>query len=175
MTSNQIDYWKMKESSRHNLATEEQARNELGENRRHNLRAESLSNKDISERIRHDVVSEGISRGDLAEKIRHDVRQEQLSQFSNQTGRISALAQWRNANSQALQAQAALERNDLNRLEQVNALRTQGFAVNDDGTLRRSASGIITNAFYTAWGRVIGHNGIGSVLSGAGSIINAIK
>lgn len=164
MTSNQIDYWKLVESNRHALATEEQARNELAENKRHSLRSESLSNKDIEEKIRHNRIGEGISRDDLSEKIRHDIRGEELTQFANQSGRISALAQQRNASSQALQAQAALERNQLTRLGQVNALRSQGFAVNDDGTFDTSPLGIGVNSFVTALGHLTGGRGAMSAL-----------
>lgn len=159
MTSNQIEYWKLSENSRHNLATETQARSELAETRRHNLQGETLTGRDIREKIRHNTASESLSRSDLREKARHNLRAEELTDFSNQSGRITAIAQQQNAASQALQAQAAQDRNDITRLANANALRAQGYSVNEDGTFDNSPMGIINNSFFTALGALTGGRG----------------
>lgn len=58
MTRNQIEYWNMKETGRHNLVTEK-------ETGRHNVVTEG-------ETKRHNMVQEGIDLGHLNESIRHN-------------------------------------------------------------------------------------------------------
>lgn len=60
MTDIQIKYWTFKEGSRHNLATEDQWKNELHETGRHNLVTESQGQQSVNENIRHNKTSEGI-------------------------------------------------------------------------------------------------------------------
>nr|AVX53522.1 putative ORF1 [Marmot picobirnavirus] len=73
MTDIQVRYWANKESARHNLATEEQARNELVETNRHNVvgERETIRHNVAGEREtkRHNVATEG-------ETKRHNVRTE---------------------------------------------------------------------------------------------------
>lgn len=58
MTSMQVEYSKLKESQRHNLAMEQQARAELTETHRANVVRESLSRDELNEQIRHAIASE---------------------------------------------------------------------------------------------------------------------
>lgn len=58
MTRNQIEYWNMKETGRHNIVTEK-------ETGRHNVATEKETN-------RHNLVQENIDLGHLNESIRHN-------------------------------------------------------------------------------------------------------
>lgn len=78
MTKNQIDYWNMRETGRHNVATEK-------ETNRHNLMTEKVDLGKLGEQQRHNVESENIERGkldlghlQLGETYRHNTIAEQL-------------------------------------------------------------------------------------------------
>lgn len=79
MTHNQINYWNLQETNRHNVVTE----NETG---RHNRATESIDLGKLNESIRHNQrtegqtdVSLGIESGKLQETIRHNQATEGLS------------------------------------------------------------------------------------------------
>lgn len=101
MTRNQIEYWNMKESGRHNVATEGETErhnrategidiSKLTESQRHNLETERQGSIDVATRrmsqqeaVRHNIVSEGqgavdlnIKAGQLAETQRHNTATE---------------------------------------------------------------------------------------------------
>lgn len=65
MTQNQINYWNLQESKRHNVAGEQ-------ETNRHNVVTENETN-------RHNVATEGIDLGKLNETIRHNKASEGLA------------------------------------------------------------------------------------------------
>jgi hypothetical protein len=89
----QVQYWNVVETKRHNLATEEQSRNELHEVHRHNVVTEGQASENIrlgwanlAETHRHNVAYEGEThRHNFAvesENIRHNQRGEQLTFMS---------------------------------------------------------------------------------------------
>lgn len=84
MTHNQIDYWKLQESIRHNRKTEDQtdvANQETyrhnvsyeGETVRHNRATETVSQGSLAETVRHNQAAERVTFGELSEKNRHNV------------------------------------------------------------------------------------------------------
>lgn len=84
MTANQINYWNLQETKRHNVTTE-------GETERHNRATEGIDLGRLEETRRHNVASEGIEQGKLdlgyaqlgkdyavlAEQNRHNLATEQ--------------------------------------------------------------------------------------------------
>lgn len=73
MTDIQVRYWTNKESQRHNIATENQAANELNETVRHNLSSENINQQQVSENVRHNKVNEGQNLLSLQETKRHNL------------------------------------------------------------------------------------------------------
>lgn len=76
MTQNQINYWNLKESNRHNVVTE-------NETNRHNVATEGIDLGKLNETARHNKVSEGqtdqslaIESGKLNETRRHNLQTE---------------------------------------------------------------------------------------------------
>lgn len=98
MTQNQIAYWNLRESERHNLSTEQESKRHNivgeketyrhnitteGETQRHNVMTENISIADLQERgrhnrateaetYRHNVETENLGRDTLAETSRHN-------------------------------------------------------------------------------------------------------
>lgn len=70
MTTMQVEYSKLKETQRHNLATEQQSAAELAETHRSNVVREGLSAAELNEQIRHAIQTE-------TETYRHNVVSEQ--------------------------------------------------------------------------------------------------
>lgn len=97
MTHNQINYWNLQETKRHNLvgeqetsrhnrATESVDLGKLSESNRHNLATESKDLGNLKESIRHNVATENltsrdlnIAAGTLAENRRHNISSESIS------------------------------------------------------------------------------------------------
>lgn len=69
MTHNQIEYWNLQETQRHNLAGE-------GETKRHNVAGETETN-------RHNVATETVEIGKLNETVRHNTVTERESERHN--------------------------------------------------------------------------------------------
>lgn len=69
MTHNQIEYWNLQETRRHNVTTED-------ESKRHNVAGEEETN-------RHNVATEGIEIGKLGEQTRHNKATEQETRRHN--------------------------------------------------------------------------------------------
>lgn len=69
MTHNQINYWTLQESTRHNLASE-------GETQRHNLASENIETGKLQETSRHNLATENIDISKLAETSRHNLASE---------------------------------------------------------------------------------------------------
>nr|AVX53526.1 putative ORF1 [Marmot picobirnavirus] len=104
MTQNQINYWKLQEDTRHNLAGE-------AETSRHNQKQEGIDISNLAETSRHNVVSEqelgrhnrvaegetvrhnraqeGIDLSRLGETVRHNQAVEGTTRYANVTGRLS--------------------------------------------------------------------------------------
>lgn len=83
MTRNQIAYWELQETKRHNSRTEGQKDVELqefgrhnvaveGETTRHNVADESIRSGTLSENVRHNRVEESVKQGSLAETVTHN-------------------------------------------------------------------------------------------------------
>lgn len=77
MTQNQIAYWNLQESKRHNVVGEgETNRHNVAtenETNRHNIATEQISISDLQERQRHNLESERLGRDTLAETNRHNM------------------------------------------------------------------------------------------------------
>lgn len=100
MTSLQIDYWKLQESTRTNKANEGLRRGELNETTRHNKASEQIQWAQVGEQSRHNKATETI-------------------------GAFSAIADFYNKYNwkQVQDAQIALQKQDVAIREQQNALR----------------------------------------------------
>jgi hypothetical protein len=82
MTSMQVEYSKLKETQRHNLANEQQAQAELAETHRSNVVRETLSRDELNEQIRHAVVSE-------TETYRHNsVSEQEIAKHNRATEQL---------------------------------------------------------------------------------------
>lgn len=83
MTTNQINYWNLQETKRHNVTTENETNrhNVVTENetQRHNQVTESIDLGELNERIRHNQVSEQLGWANLSETNRHNVATEGLT------------------------------------------------------------------------------------------------
>lgn len=94
MTSMQVEYSKLKEAQRHNLATEQQQVAELEETKSYHAGQLYLSGKQLDESIRHNITSETeIMRNHLvseAEIARHNRISEDLQRAQNETNRYVA-------------------------------------------------------------------------------------
>lgn len=126
MTQNQINYARIVEDRRHNLATERQSAIELAETQRHNVYSEGVSNRSLTEQGRHNLATESLSWYGAQETARHNLRSEDLnwyiapSQVSSnyaQGDRASAAANLDRERAAIVSAQYELEaekvRNDL--------------------------------------------------------------
>lgn len=84
MTKNQIDYWTLQESKRHNVTTENETNRHNvvteGETERHNRATESRDLGALNESIRHNQATEAIELGKLQETSRHNVVSEGQNQ-----------------------------------------------------------------------------------------------
>lgn len=122
MTDIQVKFWANNENvrhnqateyetNRHNVATENQAANELQETvrshkmnellthqqnletQRHNAATELLGIQTLGETIRHNKLNEGIALFQAQETYRHNVATEKNQQYANTTQRMSAQSQ----------------------------------------------------------------------------------
>lgn len=95
MTRNQIDFWKLQESKRSNLANESEARRHnveteqhnvrvLGETQRHNVAGES-------ETSRHNLQTEAYQANDLLERSRSNRAQEEIARERNTISNMQLL------------------------------------------------------------------------------------
>ena len=100
MTHNQIEYWNLQETKRHNVVgeTETQRHNVAGETEtnRHNVATEAVDIGRLNETVRHNTVtereserhnreSENIGYGQLNESIRHNTVTEGIQRMDAQT------------------------------------------------------------------------------------------
>lgn len=116
MTHNQINYWNLQESKRHNVEGEKETnRHNLateGETYRHNVSSEGIDISKLNETKRHNVQSEGIESGKLAEQQRHNIQTENVDISSLQElgrhNRESEVSDRIKANASGTQAAASL-------------------------------------------------------------------
>lgn len=92
MTANQINYWNLQETGRHNRVTEAETERhnrrtedidlaKLSETTRHNMATEDISNRTLSETTRHNLAQESYNVNNLAETQRHNVATESIGQY----------------------------------------------------------------------------------------------
>jgi hypothetical protein len=106
MTDIQVRYWANKETGRHNLATEEQAKNELAETSRHNLVGENISRDTLTETSRHNVATETQAKKELVETKRSNKANESIKRTQNAIQAQNASTNAYNAQTQRAKAQA---------------------------------------------------------------------
>lgn len=133
MTHNQIDYWNLKETERHNVVSEKETNRHNVvtevETNRHNVATENIDLSKLGETKRHNIATEGIAQGNLnlgyhqlAETTRHNQASEALSNRDlsikadtlMETGRHNLISesisqQHEDAYVQQAQAEAALK------------------------------------------------------------------
>lgn len=124
MTNNQIQYWSLQETKRHNQAGEsENIRHNVAaetETGRHNLATEQVDISKLNETVRHNQATEQFNISSLQETKRHNVETERTANRSNE---IRAEA---NAISKAYnQALTALKSAELNLNERRELQRIQ--------------------------------------------------
>lgn len=90
MLQTQVNYWAYMENKRHNLAQEEQARNELTESIRHNVIGESFNRYNLAETKRHNRVAEQQGFMSIAEQRRSHEANEQIGRVNANTNRLQA-------------------------------------------------------------------------------------
>lgn len=104
MTHNQIEYWNLQETKRHNVTTEDESKRHNvageGETNRHNVVTENIEIGKLGEQTRHNkatewetnrhnVETENIGYGTLAESVRHNTATESIQAMDAQTRKDS--------------------------------------------------------------------------------------
>lgn len=162
-----IDKSRVRETVRHNKKSEKQTDVAQREITRHNKRTERQTDRSISESIRHNKRTESqtdrslnISYMNAAENIRHNRKTESLTDYANKTNRRLA-----NSNISVNSARKEnIERNTMNSAQEQlrrNLINDNTIAVNEK-TRPAQIAQQYTGIF-------------GSLLSGASSLIRAIK
>lgn len=124
MTRNQIEYWNLQETGRHNAVTERETErhNRVGETEtnRHNVMTENIDIGKLNESIRHNKQTESLGWANLSETNRHNVATEDLGWANlgetsrhNQTQEGIDMSRW-NEVKRHNQAQETLQGVDLN-------------------------------------------------------------
>jgi len=90
MLQTQVNYWAYMENKRHNLATEDQARQELSERIRHSVIDESFNRYNLAELKRHNKVAEQQGFMSIAEQRRSHLANEKIGQVNANTNRLQA-------------------------------------------------------------------------------------
>lgn len=130
MTHNQIDYWSLQESKRHNQQVENEAsRHNVSEERetnRHNIETEKFNISNLNETQRHNVATEGESkRHNIAaenETNRHNVSTEQQANRElAETNRHNAISEYHQAVDLNVDAGRAAEQQRHNIATEQNA------------------------------------------------------
>lgn len=100
MTSNQIEYWKLRETERHNRATERQSASDLQEQQRSNLANEQLANERNFQSAVGNTINMQLGQQRLAEERRANLAKEAATVKSQDIERQRVLI-----SSQALENQ----------------------------------------------------------------------
>lgn len=93
MTANQVAYWNLQETGRHNRATET-------ETNRHNVVTEGIDLGNLNEKVRHNKATEGIDIGKLQETMRHNVASEGIGAQQANAAQTNAAASLYSAQEQ---------------------------------------------------------------------------
>lgn len=153
MTHNQINYWNLQESKRHNVVTET-------ETNRHNVATENIDLGRLQETTRHNLATEGetnrhnvrtegqtdvnlgLQQGTLSEVQRHNLASEQLGYGNLNLGYGQLTEQQRhNVSTESIQKFQAVSQDELNKARS-QLLQTQ----NDWEALQQSANVTLTEA-----------------------------
>lgn len=144
MTANQINYWNLQETKRHNVRTED-------ETERHNRMGESIDLSKLSETERHNRATEGIDLGKLdverfkaAETKRHNQATEGLTGYdlSIQQG-IADEAHRHNTASESLQNFTNLTDAQYKyNLNELNTLKGQFQQLENDWYSQKTSTGV---------------------------------
>lgn len=87
MLSVQVEYWKLMENTRHNLATEQWNNASLDETTRHNIATENYNYDVLSENKRHNIATEAYNTAQLEEMKTHNRATEDISWYNAKTTR----------------------------------------------------------------------------------------
>lgn len=144
MLAVQINFNTLQENIRHNMAMEEQARNELVESHRHNIVYESETYRHNvtteQETQRHNIIDEGIRQATLNETVRHNQANEGISWYEAITNRNLAESQ-----AAANYAHANLANAQASHQNLVNAMDQMFMATERDTALEYQRSTIELN------------------------------
>ncbi len=122
MLSAQVEYWKLVENKRHNIANEQWQNDSLLETERHNTVTEKYNYDVLGETKRHNDVSEALGFAELNERIRSNKAQENIG--------------WSNAANQGKQAAAALQNAATNRIN--SEINQQNADTSQYGTYQKA-------------------------------------
>lgn len=123
MLQAQVNYWTFMEGKRHNLATEEQARNELAESIRHNVISEGFNRFSVHETRRHNLASEQLGFINASEVQRANRAQERIGQANANTNRLAANIQAQKVGFDNINTQYA------NRTARMNAYNNEANTI----------------------------------------------
>lgn len=87
MLSVQVDYWKLQEDKRHNMAMEQWNNANLSETERHNRASENYNYDVLSENKRHNLATEQYYTANLDEMKRHNISEEGIKWYTAETSR----------------------------------------------------------------------------------------
>lgn len=181
------------ESSRHNLATEEQARASLDETSRHNLAGEGQAQRSLDESVRHNkateqemqrhnIVGEQYNAKYLAETGRHNVAQEAIGRsqvgasFANITLGYQQLGETQRSNQareQETNRSNVAKETEISRHnkagEAIDMYRNRNESQYKRDSIRQGDRKLTLDAWKT------GIDGVGTLLKGVGTFIPLIK
>jgi len=127
MTNNQVQYWSLRESARHNKEMEALQSFQNLETQRHNLETEqqgrtslNLTERQLNENIRHNLVGEDQQQQSINEAVRHNQAQEQIG-FGQIQATIAAASMAAGATIRSAQINA----DTLQRGQDINAFVSQ--------------------------------------------------
>lgn len=148
MTQNQIAYWNLQETTRHNVAGENETQRHnvvtefetgrhnrateqvsilnLQESQRHNIATEAISRDSLNETKRHNVANEQYNISSLAETTRHNLSGERETQRHNKMGELYSMTslseqQRHNLATEMLNSASLNETGRHNRATEINA------------------------------------------------------
>lgn len=123
MTNNQVQYWALRESARHNQEVEAQGRASIQETVRHNLVSEdqqwtslNISERNLVETMRHNLVAEDQQQQSINESVRHNKQSEAIG-----FGQIRATVQAASISAGAAITSANIAAETTRRGQDINA------------------------------------------------------
>lgn len=160
MTNNQINYWNLQETKRHNVVSEDELKrhNIAGESEtnRHNVQQEYIGFGNLAETTRHNKATEGYSFASLAEATRHNKAAEALQSQSIDLG-YDQLAETTRSNQERerqtrvrdeLNYWVEATKNDIAKVR--NTLLREQF----EEQIRQFEMQYLQNEKFGAWGRI---------------------